>query len=302
MPADSAAGEWRGPRSRPITPLMGALPFLKMHGLGNDFVVIDARRAGVALGRDRVRAIAARRTGIGCDQLITIERSGRADAFMRIHNADGGEVGACGNGARCVAQLLIREKAGAPVVIETAEGLLAAQAAHADAVTVDMGPTRLDWREIPLAREMDTLELDLAVPALKPVLRDPVAVGMGNPHAVFFVVDAAAIDLATVGPLVENHPLYPERTNVSVAQVLARDRIRLRVWERGVGITLACGTAACATLVAAVRRGLTERAAEIVLDGGPLGVEWRDDGHVLMTGPVATSFSGSVDPATLAAA
>ena len=281
---------------------MGALPFLKMHGLGNDFVVIDARRAGVALGPDRVRAIAARRTGIGCDQLITIERSAKGDAFMRIHNADGGEVGACGNAARCVAQLLMAETKRDRVTIETREGLLsAAPAAHA-AITVDMGPARLDWREIPLSRAMDTLHVDLAVPERDPVLRDPVAVNMGNPHAVFFVADAAAVDLAAVGPLAEHHSLYPERTNVSVAQVLTRERIRLRVWERGVGITLACGTAACATLVAAVRRGLTARAAEIVLDGGTLAVEWRADGHVLMTGPVATSFSGSVDPAALAAA
>ena len=281
---------------------MGALPFLKMHGLGNDFVVIDARRAGVVLGRDQVRAIAARRTGIGCDQLITIERSATADAFMRIHNADGGEVGACGNGARCVASLLVREKGGAPVVIETVEGLLRAEAAGAERMTVDMGPARLEWREIPLAREVDTLHVPLAVPATSPILRDPVAVNMGNPHAVFFVADAAAVDLTALGPLVEHHSLYPERTNVSAAQVLTRERIRLRVWERGVGITLACGTAACATLVAAVRRDLTARAAEIVLDGGTLAVEWRADGHVLMTGPVATSFSGSVDPAALAAA
>jgi diaminopimelate epimerase len=281
---------------------MSALPFLKMHGLGNDFVVIDARRAAVALAPAQVRAIAARRTGIGCDQLITIERSAKGDAFMRIHNADGGEVGACGNAARCVARLLMAETKRDRVTIETREGLLTATPAPAAdaAIAVDMGPARLEWREIPLSRAMDTLHVELAIPERDPVLRDPVAVNIGNPHAVFFVADATAVDLAALGPLAEHHPLYPERTNVSVAQVLTRQRIRLRVWERGVGITLACGTAACATLVAAARRGLTGRAAEIVLDGGTLAVEWRAEGHVLMTGPVATSFSGSIDPAMLA--
>ena len=281
---------------------MGTVSFLKMHGLGNDFVVIDARRDAPVLAPAAIRAIAQRHTGIGFDQMLTIEPSLKADAFMRIHNANGGEVGACGNGARCVAWLLMRESGKPRVTIETAAGLINAERAADGATTVDMGLARLDWRDVPLSQAIDTLHLDLAVPEANPVLRDPVAVGMGNPHAVFFVPDAEAIDLAAVGRLAEHHALYPERTNVSVAQVLGRDSIRLRVWERGVGITLACGTAACATLVAAVRRGLTDRAAAIRLDGGPLFVRWREDGHVLMTGPVATSFAGTLDPSALQAA
>ncbi|MSP51031.1 MAG: diaminopimelate epimerase [Alphaproteobacteria bacterium] len=281
---------------------MGTVSFLKMHGLGNDFVVIDARRDAPVLAPAAIRAIAQRHTGIGFDQMLTIEPSLKADAFMRIHNANGGEVGACGNGARCVAWLLMRESGKPRVTIETAAGLINAERAADGATTVDMGLARLDWRDVPLSQAIDTLHLDLAVPEANPVLRDPVAVGMGNPHAVFFVPDAEAIDLAAVGRLAEHHALYPERTNVSVAQVLGRDSIRLRVWERGVGITLACGTAACATLVAAVRRGLTDRAAAIRLDGGPLFVRWREDGHVLMTGPVSTSFAGTLDPSALQAA
>jgi diaminopimelate epimerase len=269
---------------------MSDIPFIKMHGLGNDFVVIDARARPLALSADDVRAIANRRTGIGCDQLIEIERphAKGADAFMRIRNADGGEVAACGNASRCVASLLMGETHRDKIVLETKAGLLAAEAKDAGRIAVDLGAPRLDWQEIPLARAMDTLHLDLA----RGPLRDPVGVSMGNPHAVFFVADTEAVDLATLGPALEHDPLFPERANIGVAQVLDRSRIRLRVWERGAGLTLACGTGACAALVAAVRRGLCERRATLILDGGSLEIEWRADGHVMMAGPVATSFTG----------
>lgn len=276
--------------SPPYNPSMSGTPFIKMHGLGNDFVVVDARAHAVAFSAEQVRAIANRRLGVGCDQLVEIEKpkSPDADAFMRIWNADGGEVSACGNASRCVASLLMSEGRRPRVTLETKAGLLAAEAREAGRIAVDMGKPRLDWREIPLARAMDTLHVDLA----RGPLRDPVGISMGNPHAVFFVADVAAIDLATLGPALEHDPLFPERANIGVAQVLDHTRIRLRVWERGAGLTLACGTGACAALVAAVRRGLTERRATVTLDGGPLEIEWRADDHVLMAGPVATSFTG----------
>jgi diaminopimelate epimerase len=273
---------------------MSGLPFIKMHGLGNDFVVIDARARPVAVSDAQARAIADRKTGVGCDQFIIIEppANGVADAAMRIRNADGGEVEACGNASRCVARLLMQEKGTRRITLDTAAGRLIAEDAGEGRIAVDMGPARLDWRDIPLAREMDTLHLDLSMGPL----RDPVGVNVGNPHAVFFVPDAEAIDLATLGPQLEHHPLFPERANIEAATVLSRRRIRMRVWERGVGITRACGTGACATLVAAARRGLAERRAEVLLDGGRLEIEWLANDHVRMTGPVATSFAGTLDP------
>jgi diaminopimelate epimerase len=266
-----------------------------MHGLGNDFVVIDARERPLRLDEDKVRAIADRRTGVGCDQLIVMERAkpGFADVFMRIHNADGGEVAACGNATRCVADLMMKEMGRDHLVIETAAGLLDAERAPGGRITVDMGPARLDWREIPLREAQDTNRLDLSLGPL----RGPAAVNMGNPHAVFFVEDVAKIDLDSLGPVLERHPMFPERANIGVAQVVAPDRIRLRVWERGAGITRACGTGACAAVVAAARRGLTGRKATVVLDGGELVIEWLPDGNVSMSGPVAVSFTGELtDP------
>jgi diaminopimelate epimerase len=277
---------------------MSALSFVKMHGLGNDFVVLDARAAPLALSAGQVRAVADRRTGVGCDQLIVIETptAALADAFMRIRNADGSEVAACGNASRCVAALLMAEKDTEHVIIETAAGLLDADARGDGLVSVDMGRVSFDWRDIPLSKPADTLHLDVSAGPL----RDGVAVNVGNPHAVYFVADAAAVPLEAVGPIIENHTMFPERTNVEAAEVLGPDRIRLRVWERGVGVTRACGSGACAALVAAARRGLTGRSAEVVLDGGRLGIEWLKDDHVLMTGPVATSFTGTLDAALLA--
>jgi diaminopimelate epimerase len=264
--------------------------FIKMHGLGNDFVVIDARAEPFALDEAEARAIADRRLGVGCDQLIVMEPPvhDQADVFMRIRNADGGEVEACGNATRCVAALIMAERGAKTCTVETAAGLLAARSLGPAKVAVDMGQARLDWREIPLAREMDTLHLDLSAEGLA----DPVAVNIGNPHAVFFVKDAEAVDLARLGPRLEHDRLFPARANIGVAQVSEADRLRVRVWERGVGLTRACGTGACAAAVAAQRRGLTGRKVEVQLDGGPLALEWREDGHVVMTGPVATAFHG----------
>jgi len=280
-------------------PAAAALPFLKMHGLGNDFVVIDARMGGVAVGPARARAIADRHMGVGCDQLILIEPpvSGLADAFMRIRNPDGSEAEACGNATRCVASLLMGERGGDHVVVETVAGLLDAQRTGDGRIAVDMGPARLDWRDIPLAEACDTLHVPVA---LGPV-SDAVATSMGNPHATFFVPDLSVVAVADIGPVLERHPMFPERANIGFAQLLAPGRLRLRMWERSAGITLACGSGACAALVAASRRGLVDRKAEILLDGGTLEVEWLRDGHVLMTGPVATAFRGTLDPSLLAA-
>jgi diaminopimelate epimerase len=275
-----------------IASAMTPTPFLKMHGLGNDFVVIDVRKHAIDLNEARTRHIADRRTGIGCDQLITIEpaKNRLADAFMRIRNADGSEVEACGNGARCIADLLMKESGRDHVVIETVVGLLDAESAGEGRVSIDMGLARLDWREIPLAKAMDTLHVDVALGPLK----DGVGVNIGNPHVVFFVPDAEAIDIAALGPVLERHPLFSERANIEAVSLIGPDKLRMRVWERGVGVTRACGTGACATVVAAARRKLTGRQAEVVLDGGNLLVEWLPDNHVRMTGPVATSFAGEL--------
>lgn len=278
--------------------IMNNLSFTKMHGLGNDFVVLDARQDRLEIGERQARAIADRRTGVGCDQLIIVEPAinGIADAFMRIRNADGGEVGACGNASRCVATMIMNEKRSRHAIIETVSGLLDAETTENGMVSVDMGRIRFDWRDIPLSEAMDTKCLNLEVGPLK----HPAAANIGNPHAVFFVEDADAVQLEIYGPIVERNGLFPEFTNVEAAQVISRNHIRLRVWERGVGITRACGTGACAALAAASRLGLTDRAADVVLDGGPLHIEWLKDDHILMTGPVSVSFSGVLDPSLLA--
>jgi diaminopimelate epimerase len=270
------------------------VPFVKMHGSGNDFVVLDERAGPLGLTPDRVAALADRRTGIGCDQLISIEpppASSEALAFMRIRNPDGAEAGACGNATRCVAVLLAEQTGRRRFPIRTVAGDLWANVVRKDRVAVDMGPARLGWCDIPLAYEADTLHLDIA----EGPLADPAAASMGNPHATFFVADIASVPMEVVGPRLEHHPIFSEQANIGVAQVLATDRIRLRVWERGAGLTRACGSGACAALVNAHRRGLTGRVAMVVVDGGELVIEWLENGHVLMTGPVATAFTGSVE-------
>jgi len=277
---------------------MRALDFVKMHGLGNDFVILDARAHALTLDTGAARAIADRHRGIGCDQILIIEpaKTAAGTAFMRIRNADGGEAEACGNGARCVAALLMAQNKTDRVVLETLGGPVAAERAGDHRIAVDMGAPHLLWREIPLAKECDTLHVPLSLGPLS----DPVCTSMGNPHATFFVPDIGAIDIATLGAKLELDPIFPARANIGIAQIVSPKRIRVRIWERGDGLTLACGSGACATLVAAARRGLTERRAEIVADGGTLDIEWRADNHVIMTGTVATSFRGTIDPEFLA--
>lgn len=270
------------------------LDFRKMHGLGNDFVIVDGRTGRPDLTRRTVARLSDRRWGIGCDQLIVLEwpTDPAATVFMRIYNADGSEAGACGNATRCVAALVMAETGAQAVAVETISGLLPARDAGGGLIEVDMGPARLDWQDIPLARPMDTLHLPIRAGGLD----DPVAVGMGNPHAVFIVDTAEAVDVAGIGAAVEHHPLYPEATNVQFVQVLDRARLRQRVWERGVGITRASGSGACAGAVGAMRRGLVDRRVRTRMDGGELTLHWRQtDGHVLMTGPWTSVFTGRVD-------
>lgn len=270
-------------------------PFLKMNGLGNDFVVVEARSAPFAPTPADVRAIADRTSGIGCDQLIVIEPGEGVDARVRFWNSDGEEIYACGNGTRCVGWLLMQASGKDHAVMESRAGLLVASRAGERLVSVDMGKPGLDWIDIPLAREQDTRALDVTLYDDPALASAPACVSMGNPHVVFFVPDIDAAPIATAGPVVEHHPLFPQGVNVGFAQVLGRDRIRLRVWERGAGLTQACGTGACAALVAAARRDLTDRTATLVLDGGELLIEWRaKDDHVIMTGPAAVDFVGEL--------
>jgi diaminopimelate epimerase len=264
------------------------IDFIKMQGLGNDFVVLDSRSqdlpemTGIAAA-----ALADRRTGIGCDQLILLEESETADLRMRIFNADGGEVEACGNATRAVGLLH-----GGPATIETLAGILQTSPTNGG-IAVDIGVPRFGWEEIPLAYAMDAQ----AMPVGWEALEKPIAVNVGNPHVIFFVEDCEAIDLARLGPMIEHDPLFPGRVNVNVATVTARDAIRLRVWERGVGETPACGTGACATSVGAMRRSLTGRKVTVTLTGGPLTIEWGEDDRIIMTGPAQESFRGNFHPA-----
>ena len=272
-------------------------PFLKMHGTGNDFVVLDLRNSDMRVDANLARLLADRRIGVGCDQVISLEPSSVADVFMRIHNTDGSEAQACGNGSRCIASLLLGESGQKKILIESRAGLLEGEISADGLVRVDMGPAYLNWYEIPLAFEADTLCLDLThQPRQGPKLSEPCAVGMGNPHAVFFVEDLDAIDISTAGPVLEKHDVFPEKANIGFVQILGYDRLRLRVWERGAGLTLSCGSGACAALVASHRRGKCGRRATLTVDGGELIIEWREcDGHVLMSGDVATAFSGILD-------
>lgn len=270
----------------------------KMNGLGNSFAIFDARRRGsLTLSSEQIQALADPDRGIGCDQVIAIEPSIRGDAFMRIWNADGSEVAACGNATRCVAWLLMEEMLRGELKIETKAGLLAAERRARMEVCVDLGSPLLRWEEVPLAHRHDTRRIDMRFGDINdPLLADPGAVNMGNPHVVFFVDDLEAMPIARLGPLVENHPLFPQRVNVGFAQILSPDHIRLNVWERGAGLTKACGTGACAALVAAARRDLCGRTALVSLPGGDLVIEWRgSDDHVLMTGPVELEYAAALD-------
>jgi diaminopimelate epimerase len=286
---------------------MGVLsnhPFVKMNGLGNEIVVVDMRSSP-----DLITAVDARlaAAGVPYDQLMAIypPRGAGTDAFVRIFNNDGSEAGACGNGMRCVADILLRESGRTALAVETAAGVLNCWPGQALlTATVDMGAPRFRWDEIPLARAFsDTRAIDLHIgPDGGPVLHSPSVASMGNPHAVFWVEDVNAYDLGRLGPLAENHPIFPDRANISLAQVVARDRLIVRTWERGAGLTRACGSAACAALVCASRIGLTDRTATVTLPGGDLHIEWRADDHVLMTGPVEYEFEGRFDSALFAAA
>ncbi len=273
--------------------------FTKMHGCGNDFVIFDERAGPLGLTPARAAAIADRQRGVGCDQFISLEPSAThgVDAFMRIRNPDGSEAGACGNATRCVVDMLARETGRKFFTVQTISGLLPARVLDDGRVEVDMGAARTQWDQIPLAVEADTLHLTLEADGVA----DPAAASMGNPHATFFVDDLAAIDIPAIGPSLENHPIFPARANIGFAQILAPDRIRLRVWERGAGLTLACGSGACATIVNAARRGLIGRRATVLVDGGELELVWRDDGHVLMTGPATTVFRGEINLAAFPA-
>lgn len=273
--------------------------FTKMHGCGNDFVIMDERSSPLGLTPARAAAIADRWRGVGCDQFIVLEPppAHGVDVFMRIYNPDGSQAGACGNATRCVVDKLASETGRRVFTIQTISGLLPSRVLEDGRVEVDMGDARLNWDQIPLAEAMDTLHLPLAAPGVA----DPAACSMGNPHATFFVDDLAAIDIPAIGPALENDKLFPARANIGFAQILAPNRIRLRVWERGAGLTLACGSGACAAIVNAARRGLTGRHATIEVDGGELELVWREDGHVLMTGPTAVAFRGEINLAELPA-
>jgi diaminopimelate epimerase len=269
-----------------------ALPFMKMHGAGNDFVVIDSRGRGAAMTPALARALGDRNRGVGFDQLAEITDADGADFGLVFWNSDGSQAGACGNATRCVSDYIMRDLGVGQVSLVTARGSLRAERAEDGRVWVNMGPPQLDWQSIPLAREVDHLHL--------PLPGDPVAVGMGNPHCVHLVPDAEAVDLARLGPVIEHDPLFPQRTNVEFASLISPCRMRMRVWERGTGITLACGSGACATAVAAHLRGMIGPRVVLQADGGLLEVDWREDG-VWLTGPVARVFDGVLTPDYVAA-
>ena len=275
---------------RPMTPeLKTNLPFMKMHGLGNDFVVLDARAQGLALAPALIQRIADRNMGVGFDQLAVIS-NGKHNVHLTFYNADGSTSAACGNATRCVARYLMTGSGETQLTLTTDRGTLQAQDIGDGLTAINMGLPQLDWRDIPLAQDVDTLTL--------PIDGAPTATGMGNPHCTFFVADAEAVDLAQRGAEMEHHPLFPNRTNVQFASLIGPNLLRMRVWERGVGVTLASGSSSCAAAVAAARRGLTDHSVQIDLDGGRLLVDWRSDG-VWMTGPTSHVFDGQFTAAFL---
>jgi diaminopimelate epimerase len=281
-------------------------PFVKMNGLGNEIVLVDMRAAPRAVTADDARA-AAKPGGVPYDQLMALypPRTPGTDGFVRIYNNDGSEAAACGNGMRCLASILFAETAKDALALETKAGLLNCWKAGQETFTVDMGVPRFRWNEIPLAEEFrDTRAIELQIgPIDKPILHSPSVVNVGNPHAIFWVDDVGSYDLARFGPLLENHPIFPERANISLAAVKSREHLVVRTWERGAGLTRACGSAACAAGVAAARTRRTGRNVTVTLPGGDLLIEWRErDDHVLMTGPVEYEFAGRFDPALFAAA
>jgi diaminopimelate epimerase len=274
-----------------------SIHFRKMNGLGNDFVVLDARQNPLHIAEHQARAIADRATGIGCDQLIVLENSNFADVRMRIWNAEGGEVSSCGNASRCIADLIFDEKHVNAATIETLGGLLVATKAGTRMVTIDQGLPKFDWRDIPLSEAFaDTRHIELQIgPIDAPLLHSPSVVNVGNPHCIFWVKDLEVVDLQRMGPMLENHPMFPERANISLAKVVARDHILLKVWERGAGLTKACGTAACATMAAGHRIKIIDANCKITLPGGDLMMAVNEaSGHVLMTGPAAYDFEGTL--------
>jgi diaminopimelate epimerase len=275
------------------------LHFRKMNGLGNDFVVFDARKRSLAMDEAKARAIADRRTGIGCDQLIVLEPSSKADVTMRIWNNEGGEVESCGNATRCIADILFDEKKASRATIDTKGGFLVAEKGGDRLVTVDMGAPRFDWQDIPLSEKFhDTRYIDLHVgPVDAPSIDRPSVVNVGNPHCIFWLKDLDVVDLAKIGPMLEHHPLFPRRANITLARIDARDRVVIKVWERGAGLTKACGTAACAVMAAGFRLKRLDAQATITLPGGDLFMAIREsDGHVIMTGPVEYEFEGDLPP------
>ncbi len=277
--------------------------FTKMNGLGNEIVVVDMRADPKPISTDEARA-AAGPGGASFDQMMALypPRSAGTDGYVRIFNSDGSESGACGNGMRCIASLVFAESAKDALTFETAAGLLRCWKAGDGLFTVDMGKPRFRWNEIPLSEEFrDTRAIELQIgPIDAPILHSPSAVNTGNPHAVFWVEDVSAFDLGKIGPLLEHHPIFPERANITLAAIRARDHIVIRTWERGAGLTRACGSAACAAAVAAARLKRADRTVRVTLPGGDLMIAWRDDDHVLMTGPVEREFEGRFDPALFA--
>jgi diaminopimelate epimerase len=289
---------------------MGALAnhaFVKMNGIGNEIVVVDLRQdaaKGTKIEPEEARAAAK---PVPYDQLMALypPRTPGTDAFIRIYNNDGSEAGACGNGMRCVADIVAKQSGKKALTFETTAGILNCWKGDDGLFTVDMGAPRFKWNEIPLAEEIrDTRNIELQIgPIDKPVLHTPSVVSMGNPHAIFWVDDVEAYDLHRFGPLLENHPMFPERANITLAHIVSRDAIVIRTWERGAGLTRACGSAACAAAVAAARLKRTNRKVKVTLPGGELTIDWREsDDHVLMTGPIAFEFEGTFDPATFAKA
>jgi diaminopimelate epimerase len=276
-----------------------ALPFRKMNGLGNDFVVLDGRDRVISMDDVKARAIADRTTGIGCDQVIVIKKSDVADVRMLVWNNGGGQVESCGNASRCIADMLFDENKSISATIDTLGGFLVTRKAGDRLVTVDNGVPKFDWKDIPLSEPFhDTRHIELQVgPIDAPLIHSPSVVNVGNPHCIFWVDDLDVVDLSKVGPMLEHHHLFPQRANISLARVDARDHVTLKVWERGAGLTKACGTAACAVMAAGARIKIIDRKCRITLPGGDLFMEWRgSDDHVLMTGPVAYEFDGVLPP------